>query len=411
MNRRIRVLHLSGAIPREGAGAAALLTHEALLSLGVDSRILFLKDTEHDRKTRWSYHHMSQWHRAVRLSVTLLERLPLVRYRRRADRIFSTGWLGLKLGRMELLRWPDVIHLHWVNHGLVNIADLAEWNKPLVWTMRDMWPFTGGCHHALGCEGFRGGCGKCPLLGSSNKDDLSARGLIRKKRYIPGLKISWVAVSSWLRDEAARSTLLDSEPIRVVPSGVRTDSFRQMESKAARQALGLPAAGKVVLLGANNLREKYKGFAFAIDALRSISEPLTVITFGHAAIEAKECTHRVVNVGYVNGSAKLSELYSAADVFLAPSVGEAFGKTFAEAQTCGLPVVCFANTGPADIVEHLKTGYLATHSEQSDLSAGLAFALGANFDRNYISGRARARFDIANSAKKYLELYDEVAPR
>jgi glycosyltransferase involved in cell wall biosynthesis len=299
--------------------------------------------------------------------------------------------------------------LHWVNHGLVNIDDLPTWNKPLVWTMRDMWPFTGGCHHALGCERFLHQCGRCPLLGSSSAKDLSARALARKAKYLSRAGIRWVAVSHWLRDEAARSALLKSASIRVIPSGVRTADFVRVDKATARRALGLPDKGKVVLLGANNLREEYKGFVFALAALRVAPGPLTVVTFGHAVIEPSEIPHQVVNLGYIRGAEKLSAVYSAADVFLAPSVGESFGKTFAEAQSCGLPVVCFANTGPADIVDHPRTGYLAARGDEADLAAGLFFALSEEFDRQYISERARTRFDIGHAAEQYREMYEELA--
>ena len=98
-------------------------------------------------------------------------------------------------------------------------------------------------------------------------------------------------------------------------------------------------------------------------------------------------------------------LYNSADVFLAPSVAEAFGKTFAEAQACGLPVVCFKETGPEDIVEHLKTGYLAKFKNEGDLLNGLMFCLKMTLDPKYISTRSKSLFDINSTAKKYISLY------
>ena len=101
----------------------------------------------------------------------------------------------------------------------------------------------------------------------------------------------------------------------------------------------------------------------------------------------------------------MANLYNSADVFLAPSIAEAFGKTFAEAQACGLPVVCFDKTGPVDIIEHFKTGYLSNFKDKKDLLKGLRHCLSSNFDKYYIAQRAKKMFDIQNIIKQYVILY------
>jgi glycosyltransferase involved in cell wall biosynthesis len=407
-NRRTKVLHITAAIAKAGAGAGAVLTHEALLRRGVDSRILFLKDPTADGTRSFSFAHLSRGNQIRQLMLSSLDRAPLVTYRHREARLFSPGLVGLALEQVELFRWADVVHLHWINHGFINVQDLGRWRKPVVWTMRDMWAFTGGCHYSLDCDRYTRECGRCPLLGSKSEKDLSRRVFAHKQACLPSAPIHWVAISRWLRDSALRSSLLQGKEIRVIASGINTADFAEVDPHSVRASLGIPEKGKVVLLGALDLREKYKGFAVALDALRATPGPLTVVTFGQTGISAGELPHRVVNLGYVNGPAALSRIYSAADVFLAPSLGEAFGKTFAEAQSCGLPVVCFDETGPADIVEHLKSGYLAKYQDRADLLSGLTYCLGHRFDHEYISSRARRFFDINAVAKQYVELYSEV---
>ncbi len=406
-DRRTKVLHICAAIAKAGAGAGAVLTHEALLRRGVDSRILFLKDPTADGIRSFSFAHLSRGNQIRQLMLSSLDRAPLLTYRHRGAQLFSPGLVGLALEQVELFRWADVVHLHWINHGFINVQDIGRWRKPVVWTMRDMWAFTGGCHHSLSCDRYTRECGRCPLLGSESEKDLSRRVFAHKQACLPSAPIHWVAISRWLRDSALRSSLLQGKEIRVIASGINTADFAEVDPHSARASLGIPEKGKVVLLGALDLREKYKGFAVALDALRATPDPLTVVTFGHTGISAGELPHRVVNLGYVNGPAALSRVYSAADVFLAPSLGEAFGKTFAEAQCCGLPIVCFSDSGPADIVEHRKTGYLARHSDAADLAAGLTYALATRFDRDYISRRSRQRFDINSAAEQYAALYDE----
>ena len=119
------------------------------------------------------------------------------------------------------------------------------------------------------------------------------------------------------------------------------------------------------------------------------------------------CSYRERPIQCTNTLYILYRLYNCADIFLAPSIAEAFGKTFAEAQACGLPVVCFNETGPADIIEHLKSGYLAKFKDEKDLLKGLRFCLKTNFNRNYIGQRARKLFDVQQIIKQYITLYQK----
>ena len=120
-----------------------------------------------------------------------------------------------------------------------------------------------------------------------------------------------------------------------------------------------------------------------------------------------EINKKFINFGFIKSVEKLSLLYNSADIFLSPSIAEAFGKTFAEAQSCGLPVVCFDKTGPADIIEHKTTGYIASYKNTSDLAFGVNFCLNNNMDRIDIRKRAVALFDIKISIDKYLKLYNQ----
>ena len=104
----------------------------------------------------------------------------------------------------------------------------------------------------------------------------------------------------------------------------------------------------------------------------------------------------------------MSKLYSAADIFLSTSIAEAFGKTVAEAQSCGLPVVCFNNTGPSEIVEHQKTGFISTFKDEESLELGINYLLQTKLDSIYIRNRAISKFNIDICAKQYFEIYNKL---
>ena len=288
---------------------------------------------------------------------------------------------------------------------MINIKEIKKWDKQIVWTIRDMWPFTGGCHYSFNCEKYKLKCGSCPVLGSDATRDLSSFVLRKKIKYLSVLPIQWVAISSWMKAQASSSEVIKKKPISVIFSGIDCNIFKIVNKKKSRLAFNFPLSAKIILVGAGNLRHKYKGFKYLINSLNKVKKDYLVVTFGSGALKKNEIPQRIINLGYLDNNNDLSMLYNSADVFLAPSVAEAFGKTFAEAQACGLPVVCFKETGPEDIVEHLKTGYLAKFKNEGDLLNGLMFCLKMTLDPKYISTRSKSLFDINSTAKKYISLY------
>jgi len=114
--------------------------------------------------------------------------------------MFSTGLLPDRTGRRIRAVDPDIIHLHWINAGFLSIGSLSAFEKPIVWTMHDMWPITGGCHYAGRCRRFESNCGRCPALGSSRSRDLSRLIWDKKSAVFDGLDLTVVTPSTWLAE-------------------------------------------------------------------------------------------------------------------------------------------------------------------------------------------------------------------
>jgi glycosyltransferase involved in cell wall biosynthesis len=400
------ILHISTARPQSGAGGAALSTHLSLRKRGIDSKMLFLAGVSDEARGLYSFAD-TPYRKGRRLVVTTLDRLPLVQYRKRKQ-LFSPGLFGQNLRDHPLVRTADLIHLNWVNFGFVDVENLKQLEKPIVWTMHDMWPFTGGCHYSMGCERYTSRCGSCPVLGSNAENDLSSRCQDRKLRANDGTAVSWVGVSSWIAEQARSSTLLRDRTVEVIHSGIDTDVFRPHDRASARRELDLPAGSELILLGAHDLRSSFKGLQYSLDALKAVDSRYTVVTFGHASIDPSTIGQRLIHLGFIEDPQRMAKLYSAADLFLATSVAEAFGKTVAEAQCCGTPVVAFDGTGPRDIVEHRVTGYLAAKQDAADVAAGIEYCVSRDLDRDAISARAAERFSIERSTGQYVELYQRL---
>lgn len=401
----MKILHLSAASEHTGAGKATLLTHFALKNQGLESRILFQKSGLKESDV-FSYHSINHLNAFKRLFYTTIERLQLMFYPNKKNQIFSTGLFGLKLRNNRLLKWADVIHVHWANQGFINIKEISKWNKPVIWTLRDMWAFTGGCHYSFDCLKYKDKCGSCPVLVSHRENDLSTLVLRRKTMYLSDAAIQWVAISSWMQKKANESIILRHKKINVVHSGVDSNAFKIENKTQLHNKLGLNVNDKIILIGAGNLRESYKGFEYVVKVLNRSDKNLIILTYGSNTFLKNEIPQQFIHFGYLKNE-KLYELYSSADLFFGPSIAEAMGKTFLEAQLCGTPVLCFNETGPADIVKHLATGYLARFKDADDLLSGLQYCLNKTWNKANIRQSAQEQFDINIIAQKYIQLYEK----
>jgi glycosyltransferase involved in cell wall biosynthesis len=418
----VKVLHLSARDLGGGAFRGTYSLHRGLLEAGVDSRLLVDRKRSEDASVLAPHGGLERVLARVRPS---LDQLPLHAYAGRRAELFSPAWLPTRMAARVAEEDPDLVHLHWVNDGLLHPAALRRIRKPLVWTLRDMWPFTGGCHYAQGCDGYRRACGRCPALGSSRALDLSAWVHARKRRAWADLELHVVAISRWLGDQARASTLFAGRPISVIPNGIDTRRFKPLERAAAREILGLRADVPLVVYGAiaatSDARKGFAELARALEICRARAggageSGFELLVFG---AERPECDPvpgvRTHWAGTLHDDVALALHYAAADVVVVPSREEAFGKTAAEALACGRPVVAFGATGLLDVVEHERTGWLAKPFEPESLAEGIRWVLADPARRDALGRAARAdavrRFDLAVVARAYQALYERILLR
>lgn len=407
----MNVLHLVAGNLSGGAARGAYWLHQGLVAQGVDSKLMISGlSKEFDSNilslsaTKFGFlKSMIRWQ---------VDALILKSYKNRTGHIFSTGLVGFDFTKTEAYTKADVIHLHWVNAGMVNIRHLSKINKPIVWTLRDMWPLTGGCHYSLDCEKYKIGCGTCPQLASSNVKDLSHFVLKRKLKYLPK-RLTAVGISNWITGEAKKSLLFKDLTCLTILNNIDTDDFHKIDKVIARQILGITSEKQIVLCGSTNLKDFYKGFQKYLDALQYLDpEKVLLCFFGRFDKSLViEYGFEYKSFGYLNDNISLNLVYAAADVFVAPSIQEAFGKTLAESQCSGTPVVCFDATGPKDIVDHKVTGYKAEPFSSKDLATGINWVL-QHQQPESLAQAARNKvlreFDNQVVAGKYMALYEGV---
>lgn len=412
-NDPLKILHINVSDISGGAARAAYRLHTALRGIGVESRMLVqYKNSD--------YYHVlcpeSIIEKGMALLRPTLDGLPVRLYKNRSKSIFSPASIpSYRLIQKINSSNTDVVHLHWIAGGMLRIEELARIAKPIVWTLHDMWAFTGGCHYDNGCGKYLNTCELCPILGSFKNNDLSARILKRKERIFSQLhNMIVVGVSRWLASCAENSALLKDKHIVNLSNPIDTHTFRPIEKATARDMLGLSADKKLVLFGAiNATNDPRKGFSALSQALRQLrSENVELVIFGASRPENEpDFCFPVHYLGRLYDDLTLRTIYSAVDVMVVPSLQEAFGQTASESMTCGTPVVAFGATGLLDIVEHKQNGYLAKPFDLNDLALGIDWILDHS-SPDTLAQNARQKvidnFEASKVAGLYVELYEKV---
>ena len=338
------------------------------------------------------------------------------------------GWNGLTFSpallpdrltdRVHKLN-PDIIHLHWMGDSFLQVETLQRLNRPIVWTLHDSWPFTGGCHIPLDCARYRDKCGACPALGSNRENDLSRKVWQRKLKSWQGLDLTIIAPSRWIAECARSSSLFHARRIEVIPNGLDLRTYRPVDKAVARDALGLPPDKKLILFGAKSAtQDMNKGFGLLVQALEKLAKNMSLdamelLLFGSPpAITRPDFGCSTHDMGWFNDDTSLALLYSAADVFVFPSLQESLGYTAMEAMACGTPCVAFRQGGVPDLVDHEQNGYLAMPYEVEDLARGMAWILADDVNRSKLSVAARQKvereFAIGGVVERHLALYREI---
>ncbi len=407
----MRVVHVSYSVGG-GAGRAALRLHQSLEKLGADSHIfafdqaVSIPRSDHDvpgAVDKFLAHYMKN-----------IDKLPNKLRGQRPASSWSNNWAPNFTVQHVMELNPDIVNLHFIGAGTFPIRDFPRLNCPIVWTLHDMAAFTGGCHYSGGCERFREKCGFCPVLTSESANDLSRRNWDRKESAWKDLDLAIVCPSEWLALEARRSSLMTHQRVQVIHNGIDLTRFRPVDKDVARRTLGLPVDRFLIAFGAASLSDSRKGLALLWEALRGFESQVAkdrweLVVFGSGAWNSPDSSVPVRNLGDISDDEKLALVYSAADVFCAPSREENLANTALESLACGTPVLAFRIGGFPDIIDHRRCGYLASPFEIGSLADGLQYMYsrsetGEGF-REASRKRAEELYDERIAASRYLELY------
>lgn len=414
----MNLLMLNTDDSRGGAAIATYRLHRGLRSIGVDSRLMVANKNTDDpsvimpelpSKLR---RHIAYFHpdREVRFTAQFFAK---------EKKLFSPATCPDNLSSSVASVNPDIVHLFWVNSGFMRIETLKQFRKPIVWTLHDMWPFTGGCHYDNECGKFRQSCGSCPILHSAHEHDLSRKIWQRKQKSWKDVPIVVVGTSRWLAEAAGTSSLFRDQRIEVIPNGIDTKMYRPLDKRAAREAYGLPQDRNLLLFsGFHATTDMRKGNHLLLAALKKMAlsgggENTELVVLGPSEQgHQQDIGMKVHYMGKFMDEISQVLLYSAADVTVAPSMQENLSNTVMESLSCGTPVVAFNIGGMPDMIDHQRSGFLAQPFEPEDFAAGIMWVL-ANKSRHtmlaqYARKTVAERYALEVVASRYLDLYQDI---
>ncbi|MFN3489630.1 MAG: glycosyltransferase family 4 protein [Emticicia sp.] len=350
---------------------------------------------------------------------------------------FSPANSGIDISEHPLVQEADIIHLHWINFGFLSLKSLEKLfklNKPIVWTLHDMWAFTGGCHHSGDCENYQISCGNCvQYLKNPSPTDLSNKIWQRKNTIFDrSLRlrsgngqlrskgdITIIGCSQWLSNRAKKSSLLKDFSVKAIPNPLDTGLFSPQNKAEARTKLGLPIDKKLILFVAAKVSVIWKGFSYFQEALEILKTQLThnedieLVVLGESDAETiQKLPFKAHALGRISDVNQIVSVYSAADVFVTSSIQENLPNTIMEAMACGTPAVGFEVGGIPEMIEHQQNGmppngFLAKYKSAESLAEGIKWVL---FEANHeeLSKNARQKVLDNYSEKVVIERYLEI---
>ncbi|ELI3522498.1 glycosyltransferase [Vibrio vulnificus] len=406
MKQKIKVLHVNTYDSGGGAANAAVRIVESVKLSNIHAELLVQSSKNNKKNTIILSKSIFRKFRPY------LDKLPLIFYPNRKNELFSSAFIN----NNKLIQYInnsdfDIVHLHWVNAGMISIEEICKIKKPIVWTLHDAWAYTGGCHLVPeSCTLFKEqlGCRNCMKLSSSKilNFDLAKVNYKRKLHsYHTKNDIYIVGVSNWITNVSRKSNLLSKYEHFTVGNPLDTKKYRIIKEKEKEKEK------KVLLfIAVGGTDDSNKGFQDVYYIANNYPHCIEIRVLGGALIEEEFIgSVNIKHIGYVESQNELINEYNSADCVIVPSRQESFGQVASESLSCGTPVVCYDSSGLKDIVIHQVNGYLAKAFEPNDLLLGVLQVLnGSEYSREACRASICNRFSYEKISENYREIYENV---
>ena len=377
---QMKVLLVSTSDLAGGGAIAAYRLMEALNNNGIKAKML-VRDKQSSSVT------VAQ---VGTIIPKVMERLHIMSYLKGKLWEADTADFGIDITRTEEYKEADIIHLHWINQGMISLSCLKQMikdGKKIVWTLHDEWPYLGICHYRGECQETE--CRKCPLL----PGNIAHKRYLKKQELYKKGNITFVGCSVWIT-QRAQQAMPEAQVVHInncIPHNI----FRYIDQQEARKKLGLPLDEKIILFCSQRLNDERKGYSFlqqALEKLSTLNSQLSTVCIGKGG-------------RYISSPEEMATMYAAADVFVIPSLQDNLPNTIAEAMSCGTPCVGFKAGGIPEMIDHQQNGYVAKYKDVTDLAEGIRYVL-AHDMREAALHKAASAYGETHVAQKYITIYE-----
>lgn len=400
----MKVVHLSTYRDHGGAARAAYRIHQSLLKTKFES--VFISFSEEPEVADKSHKVIfSNTLKIKKILNSIRNRIITYPYNITYSINPIKGNLTDKINSLQ----ADIVHIHWVNGGILALDDLKKINAKIVFTIHDSWIFTGGCHVPQTCVGFVSGCKQCEISILTKFLKTSERGFRKKQKFFSENKVTVVGPSRWICNSSKSSKVLINTDVFNIPNPINTQIFKPENKIELRKKYNLPTDKKIILFGAMGPEsDKNKGYQYLKELLQILEYDNNVCTliFG---MTGESIFNKLYYLGKINSDNDLSEVFNLADVSVVPSLSENFSNTILESMSCGTPVVAFNIGGNPDLINHKINGYLATPYLINDLHIGINWVLDNSQTLSYKSRKkVEEEFEFSKVGKLYMSLYNDI---
>ena len=315
---------------------------------------------------------------------------------------------GINITSTPEFREADVVHLHWVNQGMISLDEMGKImssGKKIVWTLHDEWPYLGVCHYRGECQEKE--CRKCPILCGALPHNIYKRKHEMYRRWHP----TFVGCSQWITEQARLA--MPGERVEHINNCIPSALFHPFDTQQmiqSRKELSLPQNKHLLLFCSQKVTDERKGIKYLAEAIKALSQGGNGEEALHLVIVGKDSEQiplpdgiGVTRLGSV-GEQMMPKIYNAVDAFITPSLQDNLPNTIAEAMSCGTPCVGFDVGGIPEMINHRENGYVARYRDAADLAEGIRYVLSHDL-RSAASFKAATAYDEASVAQQYINLY------
>lgn len=409
-----------------GAAKACIRLHQGLLNERIDSKLLFQKKDldgipetyqillPQKKKKRTLSQKLRRYFKYTDKSNKISnDREEFIKSRSSNLEIFSYPFSDIDLTSDKLYQSADIVNLHWVSNFLDFPSFYLKNTKPVVWTLHDANPFMGGEHYAERIIGIdETGC-PIPRQYSERETKESEKIIAIKSKALKEVtNLHIVCPSHWLRKESERSQLFHKFPHYTIPYGFPTDIFKPLDRGFCREVLNIPKDKFVLLFVSESVSKFRKGFEFL---KRSVANISTIYSdeFYFCAIGADnqlDSGHNYLKLGVISDERLMAIAYSAADIFVIPSLEDNLPNTMIESLLCGTPVVGFPTGGISETIINSFNGYICPEISVTSLQQTIEkiFLNKDSFDRQAIHKDAAGKYNLTRQANEYIALFESI---